>query len=104
MISKIRQGGIKGKSLNYSEFLLDMDDDIVDAPTIKDGTPPGSLAHSDSTMYILYPNGWKEKNNDQTNISLHYESLLNALINKSLINEFYNEDLTYVGPYTFSYF
>lgn len=65
-ISRIKYGGVRGKALNYSEFLCDGIEDLENLPTnIKktDDFPTcaiGSRAFIGDNTYMLFPSeGWK---------------------------------------------
>lgn len=65
-ISRIKYGGVRGKALNYSEFLCDGIEDLENLPTnIKktDDFPTcaiGSRAFIGDSTYMLFPSeGWK---------------------------------------------
>ena len=66
-ISRIKYGGVRGKALNYSEFLCDGTEDLENLPTnIKktDDFPTcaiGSRAFIGDITYMLFPSGeWKQ--------------------------------------------
>ena len=66
-ISRIKYGGVRGKALNYSEFLCDGIEDLENLPTnIKktDDFPTcaiGSRAFIGDITYMLFPSGeWKQ--------------------------------------------
>ena len=99
MYKRIRYGGIKGKPSNYSEFIIDNEEDLSLIPIENDECSIGSLAYSNKKVFILYPSGWFEFNNDVKNIAnKYYENLLTKYILRDFDEELVIDSET-IGNY-----
>ena len=99
MYKRIRYGGIKGKPSNYSEFIIDSEEDLSLIPIENDECSIGSLAYGDKKVFILYPSGWFEFNNDVKNIAnKYYENVLTKYVLRDFDEELIIDSET-IGHY-----
>jgi len=99
MYKRIRYGGIKGKPSNYSEFIIDNEEDLSSIPIENNECSIGSLAYGNKKVFILYPGGWFEFNNDIKNIAnKYYENLLTKYVLRDFDEELVIDSET-IGHY-----